>query len=211
MTDGSVALKLTRCKRGRSLQAFSSPRVSTRGSRRSPDSQRGLERDNQNTTRRVNHANDLCEHEEGRSRLAVCELFSCGIFRRREIMVRTTAPSLRATSCAASLGTSPRRRPQSDQAMLETLFRSVLMSVCASSSAYEILERLGDLSDSYVNEQRASQPEVTALMRTGCGCAREEQAATSSRTVAGYYVLGPRIHASSITRQNRIASWAASR
>ena len=100
------------------------------------------------------------------------------------------------------------------KSMLEALFRSVPDVSMRIQFRYEISEHLGDLLDSYVNQQRAEQSEVMALDTHRLRMWREKEqsgfyfenrlaCSISSGTLASM--------PSSITQRNRIGSSAASR
>jgi hypothetical protein len=95
------------------------------------------------------------------------------------------------------------------KAMLEALFRSVPDVSMRIQFRYEISERLGDLFDNYVNEQRTSQSEVMALDAHRLRMWREkEQAASSSRTGCMSTSSGTRAFMpSSITRRTESQAW----
>ena len=102
------------------------------------------------------------EHERKKKSPAVCELFSLRDLPEGEnIMVRTNGAFVAGYELRGILGyfATDGDRNQT-KAMLEALFRSVPDVSMRIQFRYEISERLGDLFDSYVNEQRASQPEV---------------------------------------------------
>jgi type IV secretory pathway VirB4 component len=139
------------------------------------------------------------EHERKKKSPAVCELFSLRDLPEGEnIMVRTNGAFVAGYELRGILGyfATDGDRNQT-KAMLEALFRSVPDVSMRIQFRYEISERLGDLFDSYVNEQRASQPEVTALDAHRLRMWREKEQAGYffENRLQVYYVWDPRIHA----------------
>jgi type IV secretory pathway VirB4 component len=139
------------------------------------------------------------EHERKKRSPAVCELFSLRDLPEGEnIMVRTNGAFVAGYELRGILGyfATDGDRNQT-KAMLEALFRSVPDVSMRIQFRYEISERLGDLFDSYVNEQRASQPEVTALDAHRLRMWREKEQAGYffENRLQVYYVWDPRIHA----------------
>jgi hypothetical protein len=139
------------------------------------------------------------EHERRKKSPAVCELFSLrDIPEGENIMVRTNGAFVAGYQLRGILGyfATDGDRNQT-KAMLEALFRSVPDVSMRIQFRYEISERLGDLFDTYVNEQRASQPEVTALDAHRLRMWREKEQAGYffENRLQVYYVWDPRIHA----------------
>jgi len=139
------------------------------------------------------------EHERKKKSPAVCELFSLRDLPEGEnIMVRTNGAFVAGYELRGILGyfATDGDRNQT-KAMLEALFRSVPDVSMRIQFRYEISERLGDLFDCYVNEQRASQPEVTALDAHRLRMWREKEQAGYffENRLQVYYVWDPRIHA----------------
>ena len=139
------------------------------------------------------------EHERKKKSPAVCELFSLrDIPEGENIMVRTNGAFVAGYELRGILGyfATDGDRNQT-KAMLEALFRSVPDVSMRIQFRYEISERLGDLFDTYVNEQRASQPEVTALDAHRLRMWREKEQAGYffENRLQVYYVWDPRIHA----------------
>ena len=139
------------------------------------------------------------EHERKKKSPAVCELFSLRDLPEGEnIMVRTNGAFVAGYELRGILGyfATDGDRNQT-KAMLEALFRSVPDVSMRIQFRYEISERLGDLFDNYVNEQRASQPEVTALDAHRLRMWREKEQAGYffENRLQVYYVWDPRIHA----------------
>ena len=139
------------------------------------------------------------EHERKKKSPAVCELFSLRDLPEGEnIMVRTNGAFVAGYELRGILGyfATDGDRNQT-KAMLEALFRSVPDVSMRIQFRYEISERLGDLFDSYVNEQRASQPEVTALDAHRLRMWREKEQAGYffENRLQVYYIWDPRIHA----------------
>ena len=139
------------------------------------------------------------EHERKKKSPAVCELFSLRDLPEGEnIMVRTNGAFVAGYELRGILGyfATDGDRNQT-KAMLEALFRSVPDVSMRIQFRYEISERLGDLFDNYVNEQRASQPEVTALDAHRLRMWREKEQAGYffENRLQVYYIWDPRIHA----------------
>jgi hypothetical protein len=139
------------------------------------------------------------EHERKKKSPAVCELFSLRDLPEDEnIMVRTNGAFVAGYELRGILGyfATDGDRNQA-KAMLEALFRSVPDVSMRIQFRYEISERLGDLLDNYVNEQRASQPEVTALDAHRLRMWREKEQAGYffENRLRVYYIWDPRIHA----------------
>jgi type IV secretory pathway VirB4 component len=139
------------------------------------------------------------EHERKKKSPAVCELFSLRDLPEGEnIMVRTNGAFVAGYELRGILGyfATDGDRNQT-KAMLEALFRSVPDVSMRIQFRYEISERLGNLFDTYVNEQRASQPEVTALDAHRLRMWREKEQAGYffENRLQVYYVWDPRIHA----------------
>jgi len=216
MTDGSVALKLD-ADAARAVFAAFSRRAFPRGDLAArPDSQR---KNWSATTRRrpdeVNHADDLCRARRKKKSPAVCELFSLRDLPEGEsIMVRTNGAFVAGYELRASLGTSPTDGDRNQtKAMLEALFRSVPDVSMRIQFRYEISERLGDCSTTTSTTARQSAGGDGARCAPSADVgARRSKPATSSRTGYRSTTSGTRAFMpSSITRPNRIASWAASR
>jgi type IV secretory pathway VirB4 component len=139
------------------------------------------------------------EHERKKKSPAVCELFSLRDLPEGEnIMVRTNGAFVAGYELRGILGyfATDGDRNQT-KAMLEALFRSVPDVSMRIQFRYEISERLGDLFDNYVNEQRASQPEVAALDAHRLRMWREKEQAGYffENRLQVYYIWDPRIHA----------------
>ena len=139
------------------------------------------------------------EHERKKKSPAVCELFSLRDLPEDEnIMVRTNGAFVAGYELRGILGyfATDGDRNQT-KAMLEALFRSVPDVSMRIQFRYEITERLGDLFDNYANEQRASQPEVTALdkHRLRMWCEKEQSGYFFENRLQVYYIWDPRIHA----------------
>jgi hypothetical protein len=155
------------------------------------------------------------EHERKKKAPAVCELLPCGIFPIGDnIMVRTNGAFVAGYELRGILGyfATDGDRNQT-KAMLEALFRSVPDVSMRIQFRYEISEHLGDLLDSYINEQRTSQSEVMALDTHRLRMWREKEQAGYffENRLHVYYIWDPRIHAKLYHSANRIASLADSR
>ena len=139
------------------------------------------------------------EHERKKKSPAVCELFSLRDLPEDEnIMVRTNGAFVAGYELRGILGyfATDGDRNQT-KAMLEALFRSVPDVSMRIQFRYEITERLGDLFDNYLNEQRASQPEVMALDKHRLRMWREKEQSGYffENRLQVYYIWDPRIHA----------------
>jgi len=139
------------------------------------------------------------EHERKKKLPAVCELFSLRDLPEDEnIMVRTNGAFVAGYELRGILGyfATDGDRNQT-KAMLEALFRSVPDVSMRVQFRYEISERLGDLLDNYVNEQRASQPEVSKLdlHRMRMWSEKEQAGYFFENRLQVFYIWDPRIHA----------------
>ncbi len=139
------------------------------------------------------------EHERKKKSPAVCELLSLRDLPEDEnIMVRTNGAFVAGYELRGILGyfATDDDRNQT-KAMLEALFRSVPDVSMRIQFRYEITERLGDLLDNYVNEQRASQAEVTKLdlHRMRMWNEKEQAGYFFKNRLQVYYIWDPRIHA----------------
>ncbi len=139
------------------------------------------------------------EHERKKKSPGVCELFSLRDLPEEEnIMVRTNGAFVAGYELRGILGyfATDGDRNQT-KAMLEALFRSVPDVSMRIQFRYEISERLGDLFDNYASEQRAGQPEVTALDKHRLRMWREKEQSGYffENRLQVYYIWDPRIHA----------------
>ena len=139
------------------------------------------------------------EHDRKLKVPAVCELLPLRDLPLGDnVLVRTNGAFVAGYELRGILGyfATDGDRNQT-KAMLEALFRSVPDVSMRIQFRYEISEHLGDLFDSYVNEQRASQPEVTALDAHRLRMWREKEQAGYffENRLQVYYVWDPRIHA----------------
>ena len=84
-----------------------------------------------------------------------------------------------------------------NKAMLETLFRSVPDVSMRIQFRYEISERLGDLLDRYIREQRTEQSEVMALdaHRLRMWREKEQKGFFFANRLHVYFIWDPRLHA----------------
>jgi hypothetical protein len=105
------------------------------------------------------------EHEKTMKSPAVCELLPLRDLPEGDnVMIRTNGAFVAGYELRGILGyfATDSDRNQT-KAMLEALFRSVPDVSMRVQFRYEISERLGDLLDRYIDEQRASQLEVMTL------------------------------------------------
>lgn len=105
------------------------------------------------------------EHDRRLKTPAVCELLSLRDLPVGDnIMVRTNGPFVAGYALRGILAyfATDGERNQ-NKAMLEAFFRSLPDVSMRVQFRYEISERLGDLLDNYLHEQRTDQSEVMAL------------------------------------------------
>ena len=139
------------------------------------------------------------EHERKKKSPAVCELLSLRDLPEGEnIMVRTNGALVAGYELRGILGyfATDGDRNQT-KAMLEALFRSVPDVSMRIQFRYEISERLGDLFDDYIREQRTGQSEVMTLDAHRLRMWREKEQAGYffENRLQVYYIWDPRIHA----------------
>src|ERR1019366_8914017 len=139
------------------------------------------------------------EHEKKKKSPAVCELFSLRDLPIGDnIMVRTSgafAAGYELRGVLAYFATDSDRNQT--KAMLEALFRSVPDVSMRIQFRYEISERLGNLLDSYIHEQRNEQSEVMALDTHRLRMWRQKDSSVFyfENRLHVYFVWDPRIHA----------------
>src|ERR1017187_186267 len=149
------------------------------------------------------------EHERKLKAPAVCELLPLRDLPLGDnIMVRPSgafAAGYELRGVLAYFATDSDRNQT--KAMLEALFRSVPDVSMRIQFRYEISERLGNLLDSYIHEQRTEQSEVMALDTHRLRMWRQNESSGFyfENRLHVYFIWDPRIHARLYhsTQQNR--------
>jgi type IV secretory pathway VirB4 component len=139
------------------------------------------------------------EHEKTMKSPAVCELLPLRDLPEGDnVMIRTNGAFVAGYELRGILGyfATDSDRNQT-KAMLEALFRSVPDVSMRVQFRYEISERLGNLLDRYIDEQRASQLEVMTLdsHRMRMWNEKEQSGYYFENRLQVYYIWDPRIHA----------------
>ena len=139
------------------------------------------------------------EHEKKLKAPAVCELLSLRDLPAGDnVMVRTNGAFVAGYELRGILAyfATDGDRNQT-KSMLEALFRSVPDVSMRLQFRYEISEHLGDLLDSYVQQQRSEQSEVMALdaHRLRMWMEKENNGFYFENRLHIYLVWDPRIHA----------------
>jgi type IV secretory pathway VirB4 component len=139
------------------------------------------------------------EHEKTMKSPAVCELLPLRDLPEGDnVMIRTNGSFVAGYELRGILGyfATDSDRNQT-KAMLEALFRSIPDVSMRIQFRYEISERLGNLLDRYIDEQRASQLEVMTLdsHRMRMWNEKEQSGYYFENRLQVYYIWDPRIHA----------------
>ena len=139
------------------------------------------------------------EHEKTMNSPAVCELLPLRDLPEGDnVMIRTNGAFVAGYELRGILAyfATDSDRNQT-KAMLEALFRSVPDVSMRVQFRYEISERLGNLLDRYIDEQRASQLEVMTLdsHRMRMWNEKEQSGYYFENRLQVYYIWDPRIHA----------------
>src|SRR3569833_2315792 len=156
------------------------------------------------------------EHDRRLKAPAVCELLALRDLPLGDnIMVRTNGAFVAGYELRGILtyfATDSDRNQ--NKSMLEALFRSVPDVSMRVQLRYEISERLGDLLDNYLHEQRTEQSEVMALdsHRLRMWRQKEQSGFLFENRLHVYFVWDPRIHAKLYhpTQQNSIGGFTLS-
>jgi len=141
----------------------------------------------------------FAEHEKKFKSPAVCELLPLrDLPNGDDVMVRTNGALVAGYELRGILAyfATDTDRNQS-KSMLEALFRSVPDVSMRLQFRYEISEHLGDLLDSYVQQHRSEQSEVTALdaHRLSMWMEKEHNGFFFENRLHVYFIWDPRIHA----------------
>lgn len=139
------------------------------------------------------------EHDRKLKAPAVCELLPLrDLPRGNNIMVRTNGAFVAGyelRGIQTYFATDGDRNQ--NKAMLEALFRSLPDVSLRIQFRYEVSERLGDLFDRYIREQRTGQSEVMALdtHRLRRWREKEQQGFFLENRLHAYFIWDPRVHA----------------
>jgi len=139
------------------------------------------------------------EHDRSLRAPAVCELLPLRDLPAGEnIMVRTSGAFVAGYELRGILAyfATDGDRNQ-NKSMLEAMFRSIPDVSMRLQFRYEVSERLGDLLNAYVRDQRAEQSEVMALdsHRLRMWCQKENEGYFFENRLQVYVIWDPRIHA----------------
>jgi hypothetical protein len=198
--DQSMYISISK-RRGQCLQAFCSHPDSTKASLHSLRSQK-KDYEAPNVCRRGRVSSmpmTYAEHEKKLKAPAVCELLPLRDLPAGDnVMVRTNGAFVAGYQLRGILAyfATDGDRNQT-KSMLEALFRSVPDVSMRLQFRYEISEHLGDLLDSYVQQQRSEQSEVMALdaHRLRMWMEKEHNGFYFENRLHIYLVWDPRIHA----------------